>query len=58
VRGQFRTSSKEDWRVVGECLLLERAAPKIGLFTHGGSREIERWVEIRNFVLLMIDLLD
>lgn len=55
VRGQFRTSAKEDWRVVGECSLLEAAAPKIGLFTHGSPREIERWVEMRNFTLLNID---
>jgi regulation of enolase protein 1 (concanavalin A-like superfamily) len=52
VYGQFRTSPKEDWQIVGECPLLEADAPKIGIFTHGGPGEIERWVEMRSFALL------
>ena len=55
VHGQFRTSPTEDWRTVGECPLLDGANPKIGLFTHGGPQDIERWVELRNFALLNIE---
>ena len=46
---------KEDWQAVGECLLLEGTNPKIGLFTHGGPKDIERWVELRSFALLTVD---
>ena len=55
VQGQFRTSSKDDWQIVGECPILEAASPKVGLFTHGGPGEIERWVELRSFALLRIE---
>ena len=55
VHGQFRTSPTEDWRAVGECPLLDGANPKIGLFTHGGPQDLERWVELRNFALLNIE---
>ena len=55
VSGQFRTSSKEDWQTVGECPLLEGANPKIGLFTHGGPKDIERWIELRGFALLTVE---
>ena len=55
VHGQFRTSPTEDWRTVGECPLLDGANPKIGLFTHGGPQDLERWVELRNFALLNIE---
>ena len=49
VRGQFRVSPDDLWHPVGECDLLEAANPKVGLFTHGGSEEIERWAVFRNF---------
>ena len=55
VQGQICVSSKENWQAVGECPLLEGASPKIGLFTHGGPQDIERWVELRNFALLTIE---
>jgi regulation of enolase protein 1 (concanavalin A-like superfamily) len=53
VHGQFRPSSKENWQTVGECPLLEAASLKIGLFTHGGPRDIKLWVELRSFALLI-----
>jgi hypothetical protein len=53
--GQFRTSPTEGWQTVGECPLLDGANPKIGLFTHGGPQDIERWIELRNFALLNIE---
>jgi len=55
VHGQFRASSKDGWRTVGECTLLEAVTPQIGLFTHGGPSEIERWVEMRAFALLITE---
>jgi hypothetical protein len=55
VHGQFRISSKEDWQTVGDCPLLEGASPKIGLFTHGGPKDIERWIEMHSFALLTIE---
>jgi hypothetical protein len=53
VHGQFRPSSKDDWQTVGECPLLEAAAPQIGLFTHGGPGDVKREVELRSFALLV-----
>ena len=55
VHGQFRTSPEDDWQIVGDCPLLEAAIPKVGLFTHGGPGELERWVELRRFALLRIE---
>ena len=52
LQGQFRTSSDDHWQKVGECPLVGEAAPKVGLFTHGGPAEIERWVELRDFTIL------
>jgi len=52
VQGQFRTSSKDSWQAVGECPFLEGTNLKIGLFTHGGPKDIERWVEMRSFSLV------
>jgi regulation of enolase protein 1 (concanavalin A-like superfamily) len=47
--GQFHTSPKDDWQVVSDCPLLEAAALKIGLFTHSGPQEIDRWIEMHAF---------
>jgi len=54
VHGQFRTPPEDDWQKVGDCPLVKDVDPKVGLFTHGGPAEIERWVELRGFALLRI----
>jgi regulation of enolase protein 1 (concanavalin A-like superfamily) len=52
LHGQFRISSENKWQEVGKCALLGEAALKVGLFTHGGPAEIERWAEMRDFSML------
>ncbi|MFC1996339.1 hypothetical protein ACFLXI_01865 [Chloroflexota bacterium] len=50
--GQFRSSPEDEWQLVGKCKLVEGTKPKVGLFSHGGPGEIERWVTLRGFALL------
>ena len=53
VQGQFCISPEDGWQYVGECALVGDTAPWIGLFTHGGPEEIERWVEFKDFSILV-----
>lgn len=52
VLGQYRASPEDDWQNVGECPLVGVAAPNVGLFTHGGPADVERWVALKDFSIL------
>jgi len=52
LHGQFRCSPEDDWQEVGLCALVGDAEPRVGVFTHGGPDEIERWAELRDFSIL------
>ena len=41
-----------DALLVGECDLIGDAAPRVGLFSHGGPDKTERWVTLQNFAML------
>ncbi len=53
VAGQFRISPDGEWQTVGECPLVTAAVPKVGVFTHGCPADVERWVELTNFSILV-----
>jgi len=52
VHGQFRISPDDDWQQVGACALIGKSHARVGLFTHGGPQEIERWVALRDFSII------
>jgi regulation of enolase protein 1 (concanavalin A-like superfamily) len=55
VQGQFRTSPNVEWQIVGECPLVTADAPRVGVFTHGCPADDERWAELKDFAVLVIE---
>ena len=55
IQGHFRKSPEDEWQKVGECALLNSANLRVGLFTHGGPAESERWVRLSQFKMLLLD---
>ena len=50
-QGQFRMSAADEWTTVGECAFVGDVVPSIGLFTHGGPGDLERWATFQRFVI-------
>jgi regulation of enolase protein 1 (concanavalin A-like superfamily) len=53
ILGQFRTSAEQDWTEVGECAWIKENKPYIGLFTHGGPKDFERWAVFQGFSIFI-----
>ena len=49
VNGWARSSDSDSWEKVGECALVNNDRVHLGVFTHGGPAEEERWVSLRQF---------
>jgi hypothetical protein len=50
--GEYSVGSGEDWQRVGECEPIVGDRLMVGLFTHGGPKDTERWVEFESFRIL------
>jgi len=49
VVGWFQPVESGPWKKIGECALVNKDTVHLGVFTHGGLADAERWVTLRNF---------
>jgi hypothetical protein len=52
--GLYRTSAKEEWQKLGQCDLLPKREPKIGLTTAYAARDAEHFTRFSGFRMLQV----
>jgi hypothetical protein len=50
--GRFRTPDDETWTKVAACEPLPEGPVQLGIFTHGGAANAERWVTLSSFRII------
>jgi regulation of enolase protein 1 (concanavalin A-like superfamily) len=54
VRGEFKSSSTNDWRLAGECdaPAVKNLSPRVSLQFYQGAAEAEHWARVTEFMIL------